>query len=105
VLVTQGKRKRIKCCVSWHTTFSCILPFKPFAILLAYRLLCFIKANVIPVDPNIKDTVLASMWQGLILLPIAIIARWLAQPESPAADPNKFGAQQICDLLVAVWFG
>jgi len=28
------------------------------------------------------------MWQGLILLPIAIIAQWLAQPESPAADPN-----------------
>jgi hypothetical protein len=87
VPATQGKWKRDNCCASCHTVFWCILTIEAILYPAGILILSFIKLDVIRVEPNIKETVLARLWQGLMLLPIAIVAQWIMRPESPPVDP------------------
>jgi hypothetical protein len=56
--------------------------------------MCFIKLDMIRVEPYIKDFVLSRLWEGLMLLPIALVAQWLLRPESPEDSKNSVWSKE-----------
>jgi hypothetical protein len=91
---TQGKQKRANCCVSCHTVFWCILTIEAILYPVGILIMCFIKLDMIRVEPYIKDFVLSRLWEGLMLLPIALMAQWLLRPESPEDSKNSVWSKE-----------
>jgi hypothetical protein len=96
VPATKGKRKQTNCGVSCHAMFWCILTIGAILYPAGILIMSFIKLDVIRIEPSIKDTVLARLWQGLMMTPIAIVAQRLMRPESPmlSADLESRDVQQ-----------